>query len=65
MWAATSLIAPDLKGDYRLNFDWSSKTDPDVSVFTAVTEQLGLKLEPTKGPIDVVVVDDIERPSAN
>jgi uncharacterized protein (TIGR03435 family) len=23
-----------LKGDYRFNFDWSSKTDPDVSVFT-------------------------------
>jgi uncharacterized protein (TIGR03435 family) len=54
-----------LKGDYRFNFDWSSKTDPDVSVFTAITEQLGLKLEPAKAPIDILVIDHIERPSQN
>ena len=54
-----------LKGDYRFNFDWSSKTDPDVSVFTAIKEQLGLSLEPTKGPVDFLVIDQIERPSEN
>jgi uncharacterized protein (TIGR03435 family) len=54
-----------LKGDYRFNFDWSSKTDPDVSVFTAIGEQLGLALKPAKGPVDFLVIDDIQRPSEN
>ncbi len=35
------------------------------SIFTALREQLGLKLESTKGPVDVIMIDHIERPSAN
>ena len=34
-------------------------------IFSAIQEQLGLKLESTKGPVPVLVIDHVERPSAN
>jgi uncharacterized protein (TIGR03435 family) len=39
------------------------ETLPDI--FTALQEQLGLKLEPTKGTVDGLVIDHIETPAAN
>jgi uncharacterized protein (TIGR03435 family) len=37
----------------------------EESLFGALQTQLGLKLESTRGPIEILIVDHIERPSAN
>jgi uncharacterized protein (TIGR03435 family) len=55
--------------DFPLKFskDEVSTSDPDAPprIFTAIQEQVGLKFEPVKAPADVLVIDKIERPSAN
>ena len=38
---------------------------PGLSIFAAVQEQLGLKLEPTEEPLDVVAIEHTEKPSEN
>ncbi|MGO8817156.1 MAG: TIGR03435 family protein [Terriglobia bacterium] len=45
-----------------------SGSPPDASgpsIFTAVQEQLGLKLESTKGPVDILIIDHVQQPSEN
>jgi uncharacterized protein (TIGR03435 family) len=39
--------------------------DSSPSILVALREQLGLRLESTKGPVEVIVVDHVEQPSAN
>jgi uncharacterized protein (TIGR03435 family) len=36
-----------------------------VTIFTAFQEQLGLKLESSKGPVEVLVIDSVSKPSEN
>jgi uncharacterized protein (TIGR03435 family) len=52
---------------YDIDLTWSPDDEPNTgpSIFAALQEQLGLKLEPAKAPLDVVVIDHIERPSEN
>jgi len=53
-------------GDVRPNSEAAGAPDPGgPSIFTAVQEQLGLKLEGQKGPVDILVIDHVEKPSEN
>jgi uncharacterized protein (TIGR03435 family) len=68
-----------LAGLFDFDLRWTPDTMPQLppdappvnidpngpSIFTALQEQLGLKLESTRGPVDVVVVESVERPTPN
>ena len=55
-----------LTGSYDLTLDWSANEaaadrDAPPSLFTALQEQLGLKLDATKGLVEAIVIDSVER----
>ena len=66
-----------IAGKYDIRLKWTPDTgpapllngapDPNAppNIFTAIQEQLGLKLESTKGPVQVLVIDRAEMPSDN
>jgi uncharacterized protein (TIGR03435 family) len=43
----------------------NTSAEPVPSLFTAIQEQLGLKLESTKGPVEVLVIDSMQKPTEN
>lgn len=62
-----------LTGQYDFKLGWTPDPgaspdrpdDPGPSIFTALTEQLGLSLKATRGPVQVYVIEKIEHPSEN
>lgn len=51
--------------DYELTFtgDPAASTTDTVSIFTALREQLGLRLEPSRAPVEVLVIDVATMPT--
>jgi len=56
-----------LTGEYDFKLEWTPDSEPagGQSIFTALNDQLGLRLEPAKGPVQVYVVEKIQHPSEN
>ena len=63
-----------LDGDFKLKLQWtpegataakSTDTTEGPSIFTAIQEQLGLRMHAQKVPIEVLVIDHVEKPSEN
>jgi uncharacterized protein (TIGR03435 family) len=69
----TVLDKTGLMGRYDFRLRWTADTvaansaaaDAPPSLFMAIQEQLGLKLQPANGPVETLVIDHVEQPSEN
>jgi uncharacterized protein (TIGR03435 family) len=67
VWARGFSARGRLRGPGRRPGDPDGPADPGArpSIMFALEEQLGLKLESTKGRVEILVIDHVERPSEN
>jgi len=63
-----------IEGGFDIHLEWTpddpravaaKQTDPGPSLFAAVAQQLGLRLEPQKAAVDILVIDHAEKPTDN
>jgi len=75
-WLSVSLGLPvvdktGITGAWNFDLHWSpdygqtAAADDAVSLFTAIQDQMGLKLEAGKAPVEVIVIDSVQKPSDN
>jgi uncharacterized protein (TIGR03435 family) len=72
-WLAREMDRPvidntGIGGEFDVKLEWSPEQISETSgpsIFTALQEQLGLRLESGKGPVEMIVIDSIEKPSEN
>jgi bla regulator protein blaR1 len=72
-WLARAYRCPVLdetgiKGDFDFRFEYASgdsESDSGPALFTVIQDQLGLKLVSRKAPIEILVIDHVEKPSGN
>src|SRR5438093_5590698 len=75
-WLANILTRPTrrtvidktgLHGLYDVDMEWMPDAEgaPATSLIRAIEEQLGLRLESTTGPVEVLVIDSVQKPSEN
>jgi uncharacterized protein (TIGR03435 family) len=55
----------NLNGTYDFTLKWTLDPSSRPSIFTAIQEQLGLKLTSKKMPVDSIVIESVEKPSGN
>jgi uncharacterized protein (TIGR03435 family) len=56
-----------IQGRYDIKMEWSTgEADATLPpIFVALQQQLGLRLDATKGPVEILVVDSVDKPSEN